>query len=73
MCVKQKVWGLRILQAYNTVLERPILSRFYVYTIYTARKSLVSDIPTGDGNVANLFLQCTVGTFCRDCTEVLLW
>ena len=28
-------------------------------SLFPPRESLVSDIPAGDGNVANLFLQCT--------------
>ncbi len=28
------------------------------YSVFPPRESLVSDIPAGDGNVANLFLQC---------------
>jgi len=27
--------------------------------LFLARKSLVSDIPAGDGNVPNFFLQCS--------------
>jgi hypothetical protein len=30
-----------------------------VWNKFPARGSLVSDIPTGDGKIANLFLQCT--------------
>jgi hypothetical protein len=33
--------------------------------IYTERVYIVSDIPAGDGNIAKLFLQCTV--------RVLIW
>jgi len=28
-------------------------------TLFTARESLVRDIPAGDGNSPNLYLQCT--------------
>ncbi len=31
-------------------------------TTYPSRESLVSDIPVGDGKIANLFLQCTGDT-----------
>ncbi len=30
-----------------------------------ARENLVSDIPAGDGNVANLFLQCGGSRLCK--------
>jgi hypothetical protein len=29
-------------------------------TVFLPRESLVSDIPAGDGKMANLFLQCMV-------------
>jgi hypothetical protein len=31
---------------------------------FLARESLVSDIPTGDGKMDNLFLQCTYPAIC---------
>ncbi len=31
-----------------------------IYKLFPSRESLVSDIPAGDGKMANLFLQCTV-------------
>ncbi len=30
-----------------------------IYKLFPSRESLVSDIPAGDGKMANLFLQCT--------------
>jgi hypothetical protein len=33
--------------------------------LFPARESLVSDIPAGDGNVCNLFLQCVEASFLR--------
>ncbi len=30
-----------------------------IFTLFPPRESLVSDIPAGDGKLANLFLQCT--------------
>ncbi len=36
------------------------LSRPGIITIFPARESLVSDIPAGDGTIANLFLQCSI-------------
>jgi hypothetical protein len=30
-----------------------------IIEFFPSRESLVSDIPAGNGNVANLFLQCT--------------
>jgi len=37
------------------------LARNYLYmtSLFLPRESLVSDIPAGDGILANLFLQCT--------------
>ncbi len=35
--------------------------------IFPPRESLVSDIPAGDGKMANLFLQCIDLTFCETC------
>ena len=33
--------------------------------LFPARESVVSDLPNGDGNIANLFLQCSMGKdFC---------
>jgi hypothetical protein len=31
-----------------------------IYKLFPSRESLVSDIPAGDGKMANLFLQCMV-------------
>jgi len=31
-----------------------------IYKLFPARESVVSDIPAGDGNIANLFLQCLI-------------
>jgi hypothetical protein len=31
-----------------------------IIKLFPARESLVSDVPAGDGKIANLFLQCTV-------------
>ncbi len=36
-----------------------LLDTVQIIKLFPPRKSLVSDIPAGDGNVANLFLQCT--------------
>jgi hypothetical protein len=33
-----------------------------IYKLFPSRESLVSDIPAGDVKMANLFLQCTVGS-----------
>jgi hypothetical protein len=33
-----------------------------IIKLFPARESLVSDIPAGDGKMANLFLQCMVAT-----------
>jgi hypothetical protein len=33
--------------------------------LFSARESLVSDIPAGDGKNENLFLQCRRSTFCN--------
>jgi hypothetical protein len=37
--------------------------------ILPARESLVSDIPAGDGKLANLFLQCT-GPWIAECKDI---
>jgi hypothetical protein len=35
-------------------------SRPGIITVFSARASLVSDIPAGYGKIANLFLQCSI-------------
>jgi len=43
----------------GTSLTELSLAGNNLITVFLARESLVSDIPAGDGNVANLFLQST--------------
>jgi hypothetical protein len=46
------------------VLSRNVINRTLrgpeIIKLLPARESLVSDIPDGDGKMANLFLQCMV-------------
>ncbi len=40
------------------VTKQTLPGRKYIVKFFPARESLVSDIPAGDGKIANLFLQC---------------
>jgi hypothetical protein len=56
--------GTSLLYTVKKVTDFPVFSRDVTYQtppgreLFPARESLVSDIPSGDGKTANLFLQC---------------
>ncbi len=43
--------------------NKPNSSWREIIKLFPARKSLVNDIPAGDGNIGNLFLQCSLKAF----------
>ena len=46
----------------STYTVKKMLATFPSPAVPSCRESLVSDISAGDGNVANLFLRCMVGS-----------
>ncbi len=53
----------------NTVLLHMVIGHLSIIKLYPPRKYFV-DIPAGDGNVTNLFLQCN--EYQTDCSKALL-
>ncbi len=48
------------------ISDIPVPSRDVTYKLSPGRKSLVCNIPAGDGNVANVFLQCVTEPCCTN-------
>ncbi len=54
LCTVKKVSGFPVPS--RDVTDKTLPGR--EFELFPARESLVSDIPAGDGKIANLFLQC---------------
>ncbi len=65
-------YSFRLIGPQQTRLDPSLVSQNRV-KLFPARESLVSDIPAGDGKIANLFLQCRTSVHLEGIGEVVLF